>query len=348
MKALLILGVCISVSLGAAWAQTNRPNSPAELAKYTGSDRERLLYEGAKREGKLVWYTSLVPQQQIAKIFETKYPGVSVEVYRADGTDISNRLSAETQAKRYIGDAIETSPPALMQLRDVNALLPYLSPHLAMYPETAKEKASGNLVFWTTDRESLTGVGYNKNAIAGSEIPKNFDDLLNPALKGKLAIVSTDSGARTIGAVIKAKGEGFVKKLKDQDIRPYAISAAGLADLIISGEVPMSFSAVQTNLTQPAASRGAPVAWTPMEVVPVTAGGAAVSRNPPHPYAALLFVDFLLGPSGQSMFMEKLFYSSAAKKYPFERWYPEKGITTAEYETRADHWLALLREITRK
>jgi hypothetical protein len=38
-----------------------------------------------------------------------------------------------------------------------------LSPHLANYPDVAKETASGDLVFWATDRESLIGVGYNTN-----------------------------------------------------------------------------------------------------------------------------------------------------------------------------------------
>ena len=38
-----------------AWTQTGKPSTPAELASYTGADRERLLSEGAKREGKFVW-----------------------------------------------------------------------------------------------------------------------------------------------------------------------------------------------------------------------------------------------------------------------------------------------------
>jgi ABC-type Fe3+ transport system substrate-binding protein len=73
-----------------------------------------------------------------------------------------------------------------------------------------------------------------------------------------------------------------------------------------------------------------------------------VYADAPHPHAALLFVDFLISPYGQKMFSEKLFYGSAATDYGFERWYPEKGLTTAEYEERADRWMKLLREITRK
>jgi iron(III) transport system substrate-binding protein len=329
----------------AAWAQS-RPNSLADLARYKGADRERVLYEGAKKEGKLVWYTSLVPHKHIAKVFEAKYPGVKVEIYRAAGNTLATRLLEERRARRYLADAIESTPPQLMLLRDAQAVQPFASPYLAKYPEIAKENASGDQVFWVTDRESLIGVGYNKNVIGAGLVPKKYDDLLNPALKGKMSSANNETGARAIGAMLKAKGEAFVRKLKQQEIRPHATTAAGLADLIISGEAPLSFTMVETNLTQPAASRGAPVAWVPMEVVAVNAGSAAVLANAPNPHAALLFVDFLISPDGQKMYSEQLFYGSAAEARGFERWYPEKGLTTEEYEKRAESWLKLLQDIT--
>jgi iron(III) transport system substrate-binding protein len=339
----MIFGLIASTS---AWAAQGKPSTLAELVKYKGPDRERILYEGAKKEGKLVWYTSLVPHKHTAKVFQARYPGVMVDVYRAAGNTLATRLLEERRARRYLADAIESTPPQLMLLRDAQALQPFTSPHLANYPEIAKETASGDQVLWATDRESLIGVGYNKNVIPSSIVPKKFDDLLNPALKGKMSSANNETGARAIGAILKAKGEGFVRKLKAQDIRPHATTAAGLADMIISGEAPISFTMVQTNLTQPAASRGAPVAWVPLEVVAVNAGSAAVLANAPNPHAALLFVDFLLGPDGQKMYSEQLFYGSAAKVSGFERWYPEKGITTEEYEKRAEGWLKLLQEIT--
>lgn len=345
--AIAVVAVFLAVSVS-AWAQPSKPSTLAELAKYKEADRERILYEGAKKEGKLVWYTSLVPHKDIAKVFQAKYPGVAVDVYRAAGNTLAVRLLEERRAKRYLADAIESTPPQLMLLRDGQALQPFSSPHLAKYPEVAKETAGGDLVFWATDRESLIGVGYNKNVMRTAAIPKKFDDLLNPALKGLMSTANNETGARAIGAMLKAKGEGFVRKLNEQDIRPHGTTAAGLTDLIISGEAPLSFTMVQTNLTQPAATKGAPVAWVPMEVVAVNAGSAAVLANAPNPHAALLFVDFLLSPEGQKMYSEQLFYGSAAKVSGFERWYPEKGLTMEEYDKRADGWLKLLDEITRK
>jgi hypothetical protein len=40
-------------------AQTVRPMTVPEIAAYNKPDREKMLYEGAKKEGKLMWYTSL-------------------------------------------------------------------------------------------------------------------------------------------------------------------------------------------------------------------------------------------------------------------------------------------------
>jgi iron(III) transport system substrate-binding protein len=78
IAAAFVLSLAASVS-----AQGSKPSTFADLAKYNGADRERILYEGAKKEGKLVWYTSLVPHKHIAKVFQFKYPGIEVDVYRA-------------------------------------------------------------------------------------------------------------------------------------------------------------------------------------------------------------------------------------------------------------------------
>ena len=56
-----LLFVCLTNS--SAWTQSGTPSSVREIAAYGGPDRERLLFEGAKREGKLVWYTTLAAVQ---------------------------------------------------------------------------------------------------------------------------------------------------------------------------------------------------------------------------------------------------------------------------------------------
>src|SRR5690349_21819011 len=85
-----------------AWAQAKKPASVAELAAYTGADREQRLLAGAKAEGKVVWYTSLAgtSYKELARAFEAKYPGVHIEPYRATSADIMTKIVAEAEARR--------------------------------------------------------------------------------------------------------------------------------------------------------------------------------------------------------------------------------------------------------
>src|SRR6266850_4266343 len=347
MKVSFLVILIVASAAGNAWCQSAQPKTAAELAKYMGADREHVLYEGAKKEGKLVWYTSLTIYKEMAKFFETKYPGVSVEPYRATAVNLVSRLLSEGQSKRYIADVIETTPGSLMLVRDNKLLLPYNSPHLAAYPEGSKDKAPGGLFFTSVDRESYAGIGYNKNAIPNADVPKSFDDLLKLALKGKIGISNEEMGSRVVGAMLKQKGDGFVKKLAAQDIKQYALPALGLNELIVSGEVPLSFTAVDSNVRL-AAARGAPVAWLPGDLVPTNAGSLAAFLHTQHPHAALLFIDFMIGPAGQNLFSEKYGYGTARKDSGFKRWYPEQGLSTYEYANTVERWNKLLLQISRQ
>ena len=87
-----------------ARSQSVKPPSLAELAASTGADRDRILIEGAKREGKVSWYTTLAARQNkdIAKAFETKYPGVKVQTYRTGSGALIQRVLTEAEARRHL------------------------------------------------------------------------------------------------------------------------------------------------------------------------------------------------------------------------------------------------------
>ena len=345
----LVATIVILLSMHApAWGQSAKPSGAADLAAYTGNDRERILFDGAKREGKLVWYTTLAADQNktIAAAFEKKYPGVSIETSRTGSSALAQRLLTEAKARRHIADAIETTPPGLITFRDNQLLLPYTSPHLAAFPEDAKERASKNLVYWTTARESYVGFSYNTRYLKAADVPKNFDGLLRAALKDNMGIAGEDTGARIIGAMIRAKGDGFVRKLREQNLRIHMMAGSALTQLVAAGEIYASPSQFYS-ATHVAAKRGAPVAWVPMDLVVTSAGGVAVYQNAPRPHGALLFADFLLSPEGQKLY-EDLFFGSAQKDYGWKRWYPEKGGTLAQYEEALDGWHKLMKEITRR
>ena len=331
-----------------AWVQGRKPMTITEIATYSGADREQLLYSGAKSEGKLTWYTSLAGESYkgMVKAFETKYPGVKVEAYRVSGSDMTTRMYEESKAKKYIADAVETTEGNLMFMRDAFLLRPYFSPNFASYPEDAKEKGERGLYFWAIARESYIGFAYNTKLLPKSAVPKNYEGLLHPALKGRMGVSVSDPAYKVIGAMISTRGVELVKKLKAQEIALHTIIPPALLDLIASGEV-LASPAIFRNHTLNAIAKGAPVEWVPMDIVPTNVGGAAIAVQPPHPHAALLLADYLLGPEGQAV-LEKYEYGSAAKNLGFKRWRPDHGIATDKYEKQLEGWERLLKEISRK
>ena len=330
------------------WAQTGKPMSTVELAAYNKPDREKVLYEGAKKEGRLMWYTSLTggPNTDAPKVFAAKYPGVQLEVFRGASEAIIQRVLQEAQAKRFLVDTIETTFPVLKVMQEYKLLAPYFSPHLAKYPDEAKEKAEKGLTYWTTDRESYIGLAYNTNSVQGGAVPKSFDDLLNPELKGKIGFATTDTGARVIAAMLKSKGPEFLQKLKTQQVALHSVSGRAILDMVISGELGVS-PTVFLSHSRVSISKGAPIKWVPMDLVPTNAGGVALPANAPHPHAALLFGDFLLSPEGQK-FLGKYGLDSAMNRPDFKRFYAEAGMSAAQYEKENEKWEKLLREIGRK
>jgi iron(III) transport system substrate-binding protein len=344
--ATLIVSILLFLSAEVA-AQSRKPASISEVAGYIGSDREQLLYSGAKSEGAVVWYTSLAGDsyKALARAFEAKYSGVRVEAYRAGGTDLVVRMSEEAKARRPTFDVLETTRDSLMVSRASNLVRPYASPYLARYPDEAKEKADKGLTYWAVDRESYNGFGYNKTQIPAGAVPKGFDGLLHPELKGKLGIAYGESANKAIGAMVKLKGDGFVRKLKAQEIRVYNVSSAALVDLIASGEVGASFH-IYRNHALVSMEKGSPVGWLPMEIVFTNSGAVALAAQPPHPHAGLLLTDFLL-TDGQKV-LEKFQYGQPYTNYGFKRWYPDAGLTIEEYEKQDAKWEKLVKEITQR
>jgi iron(III) transport system substrate-binding protein len=329
-------------------AQARKPMTISELVTYNAKDREQVLYAGAKGEGKVTWYTSLAGESYkgMTKAFEGKYPGVKLEAYRVSGSEMTVRLMEESKARRYIADAVETTEGNLMFMRDAFLLRPYHSPHFASYPEDAKERGERGLYFWGIARESYIGFAYNKKLLSKNAVPKNYEGLLHPELRGRMAVSVSDPAFKVIGAMIRTKGEEFVKKLKGQEIALHTIIPPALLELIASGEV-LASPGIFRNHTLNAIAKGAPVEWLPMDIVPTNVGGAAIAVQPPHPHGALLLADYLLGPEGQAV-LEKFDYGSAAKNLGFKRWRPDHGITTEKYEKDLERWEKLLKEISRK
>ena len=74
-----------------------------------------------------------------------------------------------------------------------------------------------------------------------------FDGLLRPGLKDNMGISGDDTGARIVGAMVKAKGELFVKKLKEQNIRMHMMAGSALTQLVAAGGLYAHLASLQFN-----------------------------------------------------------------------------------------------------
>jgi iron(III) transport system substrate-binding protein len=344
----IVIAVALLAGLPAVvFAQGKKPSTIGELVAYTGADREQILVAGARAEGKVTWYTSLAGSsyKELAQGFEKKY-GVKCEVYRAASNELMARITAEAKARQYLVDTIETTLPLLKSLREDGLLAVYTSPHLAKYPAHAKESAGNGLFYWGVNRESFIGVGYNSNLIPAGAVPKNFAGLLHPQLKGKMGMTTSDTGVRMMGAMLKFKGEEFAKQLRAQELSLHSVSGRAMADLAISGEVPLSPSIFRDHAME-SKLKGAPIDWVAMEGVPTNAGGTSIVYQAPHPHAAALMADFILSPEGQKILAD-LQFGNPSKDFGFKRWYPEAGMNTAQYDKEATRWQKALRDAGRK
>jgi len=294
--ALVFALVIVLVLAGTAMGAQKKPTTVAELALYQGADWQQILEEGAKKEGKLVFYTSGILKQAVRPVvdaFEKKYPYIKVEIWRASSSKIMPRVLEEYKAGRHLFDALESTQATHLSLREAGMVQPFSSPNLTHIEEGALVKAPGGGVFSAAFRGSGIGVGYHTKLITEDQLPKTYEDLLDPKWKGKMAIAGSSTGMWWIGTMLETYGEDFVKRIAKQDFDIHVVSARAIVDMVISGEYVCSPTVYDSHVIN-SKNKGAPVNWVPLEPVHLNVGQIALSKHASHPHAALLFIDFEL------------------------------------------------------
>jgi iron(III) transport system substrate-binding protein len=351
----LVLAVLVSGCGGAAPATpTPTPSggatSLADLAVYPSADREQMLIEGARKEGKAVLYTSNSQIEGLMTDFQKKYPFIKVDAIRGQNTEIQQRLREEFRANTVQADVVESSGEGMGQMVPLDVFQEYFSPDLAAYDDSSITRGPGGNVLVLADREVYPGLAWNTNLISSAEAPKTFDDLLDPKWKGKMGVVSSSTGTNWIGLLINVKGEDYVKKMAQQQVKVQNITAAALTDLVVSGEVPMSPLIGYANVLQVQA-KGAPVKWFALEPVITTIGSSALVKKAPHPSAALLLLDYIHSKEGQTAARDGQQISSPRTDVPtsglpqFQKVVLSQKYSPDEYARRSADWEKLFRQV---
>ncbi|HEY5000102.1 MAG TPA: extracellular solute-binding protein, partial [Usitatibacter sp.] len=273
--------------------------SAQSLATYQGADRMDKIVAAAKKEGELTLYTTIAERDlpAILKPFERKY-GVKVTVWRAGTDKVLQRTVAEARAKRYTMDAVHFGAPEMEALAREKILLPVDSP-------VQKDLQPGSVPAhkeWAATILSVWVQAYNTSIVRKEDLPKTYQDLLDPKWKGKLGIESkNDDWFATVVHLLGGEAQGlkFFQDLVATNGLSPRHGHTLLTNMVISGEVPLALT-VYNYMPEQAKKKGAPIDWFAIEPAVARANAIGVSRNAPHPNAALLFYEYLLGPEGQN------------------------------------------------
>jgi iron(III) transport system substrate-binding protein len=260
------------------------------------------LYQAAKRQGEVVWYTALIVTQAVRPLiaaFNKKYPGIEVHYARADSGPTAIKIMTEARAGKVqsdVFDGIDATPP----LMEAGLVEPYVPSEADKYPPELRDP-SGR---WNALVLYFLTPAINTDLVAKQNIPKMPQDLLDPRWKGKIAwsTAAAAGAAVYVASALRLMGDengmAFLKALSKQDVVNLDATNRAILDQVILGEYPIALNIFNHHAVL-SAQKGAPVAWLRLEPISGLLHSVGLTRNAPHPNAGKLLIDFLTSEEGQ-------------------------------------------------
>ena len=279
----------------------------AEAKRYIFITSRDEIIAKAKQEGKLeeLTFLGVEPRRAMIDAFRGKYPFLQVHAEDFSGTDQYQRFIGELKAglvKRW--DTAHISNHAYFEYP------PYLKKFDVL---GMAEQGVLNIPLQTIDpnhrnivaKSSVVALAaYNRNLISGEKVPGTWEGFLKPEFKGrKFAVdIRPNSIANLVPAWGLEKTVEFGKKIAAQD----PIWVRGQSRVLISvatGEYALYMGAnLSTTLEAQAKNPTKSLDYKILDPVPVRPSAAvAILASAPHPYAALLWLEFQASPEGQKI-----------------------------------------------
>jgi iron(III) transport system substrate-binding protein len=264
------------------------------------------LIEAAKKEGKVVYYTSIdLPlAEKIAKAFEAKYSGIAVRVERTGAERVFQRIGQEYSSKIFAVDIVNSSDAAhfIAWKRD-GILAPFVPEDVTKsYPAEHKD-ADG---MFASFRVGLSVIGYNTNLVKADEAPKSFADLLDPKWSGKMVKAHPGYSGNVMSAtyeITRDLGWDYLEKLAKQKIMQVQSSTDPPKKLAL-GERAVMVDGNEYNALQ-LKEKGDPVEIVyPTEGTPMAVGPNGIFKNAPNPNAARLLQSYMFTAECQQLIVD--------------------------------------------
>lgn len=278
----------------------------AMLATSPALGADQALIDAANKEGKVVWYTSLVQDQAVrplAAAFEAKYPGVKVEAVTGTVAALLLKINDELKVNKLQAD-VHHGGGTVALLAKAGQVADYIPASAAAWPADVKD-AKGQ---WVAEVVSFLVPAYNTDMIDEAGAPKTYEDLLKPEFTGKIAWATsmTQGGppgfiGTVLGIMGQEKGMDYLRALSKQKIINIPANQRAVLDQVIVGEYPLAL-ATFSHHSDISAAQGAPVKWIALQpMVTATADPIFLMKAAPHPNAGKLFIDFVASDEGQQV-----------------------------------------------
>lgn len=268
---------------------------------------EAELYEAAKKEGQVTWYTAhfdTKTAEGLGNAFTKKYPGVRANVVRTTAQVAFQRLSQDLKIGIAECDVFSSTDIGhYVRLKPTGAFLQYTPPNAAKVLPAFRDLDPDGMYFVTS--AGLICITYNKDKVKESEAPKNWPDLLDPKWKDQISVGHPGYSGYVGTWVVEMRklyGWQFFEKLRDNNPQ-MGRSINDTVTMLNSGE--RSIAAGPEATTLESAARGNPLGVIyPTDGSLLMVAPSAIMKNSKRLNAAKLFIDFLLGPEGSEVLVQ--------------------------------------------
>ena len=324
IKPFLPLVAAALLAASAGWHDARAQTAEA-IAKLAGPDRARILLDGARKEGEVSFYTTLIAEamRPLQDDWAKRYPFIKLSSVRSGSSEILQRVLAEQRARSIRVDVIDGDAPEIF--KESGIALAIATPIMAEYPADYIDPDRT----WIANRNSWQGIAWNTKMVGDAEAPRTWEALADPKWKGKLVWAeSSGTGApRVITHVRKLWGEdkamAYLNRLKDQGVRTLPGSVRTVLDQIIAGEYPVGIGMSMHHIAD-SMVKGAPIHGSSPDPALARAQSLHYVRGAPHPHAGMVFFEYFLSRDGGQQALREAKYNPAhpgVEPLPELRWF---------------------------
>lgn len=281
---LLASGLCLAQS---------GPNSDPRFEKLAKD-----LYPKAKQEGAVVIYTiwDVEHVRSILDVFNKRFPGINTTYWQGTRSEIIARTLTEFQGDQRTADVI-LSEGAPVVLRAAGAIEPYdtvQASSLLLHDPTLP-----------TVSLQIMALSYNIKKLKKEDLPKTWEDVINPKYKGMVALDDPVRAGPLSGLLAgfkeywkdDARWTKFIRGLKALNVTVHK-STSAMFRLLVAGEYAISMPSLLHDVVEEK-EKGSPVDYIRSAAPVISAQQLGIYGKAPHINGAKLFAEWMIAPEGQ-------------------------------------------------